>query len=463
MRPVAWAKPGDIPTPGLTALLCKIALSPSWTPGAALRPTIAGARLLTVTATVTVGDFREPRPRTASGLYGAAHAGALVCGPMDAALDAVVLGAGPAGLAVAACLRGGGSSFEVIERAHRLAESWYSRYDSLRLHTDKRHSELPGMTFPNRYPRYVPRDQYLDYLEAFAQRFDIHPRCGEEAVSARRVGDSWELQTASTAYRARNLVVATGHASRPNLPDWPGLDSFDGPVVHSSRYRNPLPYAGKRVLVVGFGSSGGEIAKDLYGGGARTTLSVRGPVNLMPRQFLGIPLMYMAVPLSRAPAAIVDATTVPMSASLYRGLKHLGFQKLPYGPFTQAEEHGQVPVIDTGIVSLLRKQLVSKKLGVARIDGDLVVFDDGSSEQFDALILATGYKPSASLLFPEDPALFDGRDLPRSFGGKPAAEGLFFCGFHVVGTGMLREISLEAREIADRIKANTPSAALAGS
>ncbi|HEY6582754.1 MAG TPA: NAD(P)/FAD-dependent oxidoreductase [Rubrobacter sp.] len=177
---------------------------------------------------------------------------------MDAVLDTVVVGAGPAGLAVAGCLRARGSSFELLERSHRLAEAWHERYESLWLHTDKRHSELPGLAYPKRYPRYVPKGQFLAYLETFVQRFDLHPRWGEEAVSARRVGELWELRTASSVYRARNLVVATGHASRPNWPGWPGFDSFHGPVVHSSRYRNPLPYVGKRVLVVGFGNSGGR-------------------------------------------------------------------------------------------------------------------------------------------------------------------------------------------------------------
>ena len=169
-----------------------------------------------------------------------------------------MVGAGPAGLAVAGCLRARGSSLELLERSHRLAEAWHERYESLWLHTDKRHSELPGLAYPKRYPRYVPKGQFLAYLETFVQRFDLHPRWGEEAVSARRVGELWELRTASSVYRARNLVVATGHASRPNWPGWPGFDSFHGPVVHSSRYRNPLPYVGKRVLVVGFGNSGGR-------------------------------------------------------------------------------------------------------------------------------------------------------------------------------------------------------------
>ncbi len=89
---------------------------------------------------------------------------------MDSALDAVVVGAGPAGLAVAGCLRVRGASFEIFDRSHRLAESWHNHYESLRLHTDKRNSELPGMAFPKGYPRYVPRDTGGPFFGASAGR-----------------------------------------------------------------------------------------------------------------------------------------------------------------------------------------------------------------------------------------------------------------------------------------------------
>jgi indole-3-pyruvate monooxygenase len=373
---------------------------------------------------------------------------------VDTARHALVVGAGPAGLAVAGSLRARGLSFELLEKSRSLAASWYGHYDSLRLHTDKRHSALPGLPYPADYPRYVTKGQFLDYLHDYANRFNIRPRWEEEAISARWEGGFWELRTTSDAYRARNLVVATGHTARPNVPVIPGLDDSPITVVHSSGYRNAVPYRGKRVLVVGFGNSAGEIARDLYEGGANPALAVRGPVNVVPREFFGVPLLYVAVPFSLAPAAFVDAMSAPLIFAARGTLKGTGLEKPPYGPFTQAQMYGRVPLIDTGIIPLMRQKRVPKMAGVARVDGHLVVFDDGSSERFDAMVLATGFKPTAQRMFPPELGLFDEMGMPRAFGGTPASEGLYFCGFRVVPTGMLREISLEARKIGARIAAD---------
>jgi hypothetical protein len=342
---------------------------------------------------------------------------------VDTARHALVVGAGPAGLAVAGSLRARGLSFELLEKSRSLAASWYGHYDSLRLHTDKRHSALPGLPYPADYPRYVTKGQFLDYLHDYANRFNIRPRWEEEAISARWEGGFWELRTTSDAYRARNLVVATGHTARPNVPVIPGLDDSPITVVHSSGYRNAVPYRGKRVLVVGFGNSAGEIARDLYEGGANPALAVRGPVNVVPREFFGMPLLYVAVPFSLAPAAFVDAMSAPLIFAARGTLKGTGLEKPPYGPFTQAQKYGRVPLIDTGIIPLMRQKRVPKMAGVARVDRHLVVFDDGSSERFDAMVLATGFKPTAQRMFPPELGHFDEMGMPRAFGGRPPRRG----------------------------------------
>jgi indole-3-pyruvate monooxygenase len=165
-------------------------------------------------------------------------------------------------------------------------------------------------------------------------------------------------------------------------------------------------------------------------------------------------LLSVVVPFSLAPAAMVDAMSAPLIFAARGTLKGTGLEKSPYGPFTQAQKYGRVPLIDTGIIPLMRQKLVPKMAGIARVDGHLVVFDDGSSERFDAMVLATGFKPTAQRMFPPELDIFDETGMPRAFGGTPAAEGLYFCGFHIVPTGMLREISLEARKIGARIAAD---------
>ena len=161
-------------------------------------------------------------------------------------------------------------------------------------------------------------------------------------MSARWEGGFWELRTASDAYRTRNPVVATGHTARPNVPDIQ-LDDSPITVVHNSGYRNAVPYRGKRVLVVGFGNSAGEIARDLYEGGASPVLAVRDPVNVVPREFFGVPLLSVTVPFSLAPAAVVDAISAPLIFAARGTLKGTGLEKPPYRPFTQARKYGRVP------------------------------------------------------------------------------------------------------------------------
>src|SRR6185503_4717725 len=108
------------------------------------------------------------------------------------------------------------------------------------------------------------------------------------------------------------LVIATGTAGSPVRPDWPGSDRFGGDIRHSVAYRNPVPYRGKRVLVVGLGNSGGEIALDLADAGIEVAVAVRGPVNIVPRELFGVPILTWAILLSVLPAKLADLLSVPL-------------------------------------------------------------------------------------------------------------------------------------------------------
>src|SRR6476661_3734057 len=178
--------------------------------------------------------------------------------PDPAPGPAIIVGAGPAGLAVGACLQQAGISCLILEQADKAGVAWHRHYERLHLHTDKGHSELPFAPFPREYPRYPSRLQMISYLEAFARRFHLEPRLGQQVVSARQVDGLWEVRTQDTRYQASNLVIATGYSREPCVPAWPGQASFQGSLLHSSRYRNGEPFKGQKVLVVGFGNSGGE-------------------------------------------------------------------------------------------------------------------------------------------------------------------------------------------------------------
>jgi putative flavoprotein involved in K+ transport len=204
--------------------------------------------------------------------------------------EAVVIGAGPAGLAAAAMLGKKGVETVVLDRAPQVGASWRGHYDRLHLHTIRWLSNLPGMPISRTEGPWVSREGVVRYLESYARDFDLHIRAGVDARSIKRAGDEWSVDTSGGAIRARWVVVATGFNSRPHLPDWNGQDSFQGELVHSSEYRNPQPYREKSVLVVGTGNSGAEICVDLVeGGAAAVSLSVRTPPNILRRDVAGFP------------------------------------------------------------------------------------------------------------------------------------------------------------------------------
>src|SRR5919198_101169 len=189
--------------------------------------------------------------------------------------DTVIIGAGPAGLAVGACLERAGVPFAILERTGEVGSAWRGHYQRLHLHTDRDRSTLPYLRFPPGTPRYPSREQMIAYLEAYAHEFGLGPRFNEEVKRVRRDGDAWRIETSKGTHRARRVVVATGFTGMPYLPAWPGLERFGGHVLHSIGYQDGSPFRGRNVLVIGFGNSGGEIAIDLCDNGARVSIAVR--------------------------------------------------------------------------------------------------------------------------------------------------------------------------------------------
>ena len=365
--------------------------------------------------------------------------------------DTIVIGAGPAGLAVAACLRERAVPFVLLEQAERVGASWRGHYDRLHLHTDRGHSGLPHRPMPADYPRYPSRDQVVAYLEDYAGHFDLQPRFGEPVQRAHREDGAWTAETPESTYRAAHLVVATGHARVPYRPTWPGQDDYAGEVLHSSAYRDGAPYRGQRVLVVGFGNSAGEIALDLVEHGASPALAVRGPVNVIPRDLLGLPILTVAGAMSGLPPEVGDRLIAPVLRLRFGDLRRHGLRKAPYGPRTQVVRHGRIPLIDIGTVGAIQRGRIGVRPGVARFTGTGVVFDDGREEDYDAVVLGTGYRPQVAD-FLEAPDALDARGAPAASGVEPAAPGLWFCGFHISPGGMLQAIRQEAPAIADAIR-----------
>lgn len=364
----------------------------------------------------------------------------------------IIVGAGPAGLAVAGCLRQRGLPFVILERAPKVGWSWRNHYRRLRLHTARDHSTLPGMGWPDGVPVYPSRQQVVDYLEAYAERFDIRPALGAEVTQIVREGGRWSVATTDGEHVEDRVVVATGYNRVPHQPTWPGMDSFSGSVIHTRDYRTADAYRGKRVLVVGAGNTGAEIAIDLWEQGARPLLCIRGPLHVVPRDSMGIPGQVHAIAMSRLPLAIQDRLALLNSSWRYRDLAAYGIHRPAVGPMTSIAKLGRVPLLDVGTIDLIRQGAIEVVPGIERFTASGVTCADGGEHACDDVILATGYRPQLQEFMPEVDGLLDERGYPRVRAAE-AQPGLYFVGFSNPPTGFLRGIARDAVRVAEHIGA----------
>ena len=170
------------------------------------------------------------------------------------------------GLAAAACLSKAGLDFVVLEKEHQVASSWRRHYARLHLHTVKQHSALPFLPFPKSYPRCVPRDLVIRYLESYAAHFDLRPKFAETVNSVRREANTWVIESTSGSFRAPFVVIASGYNAEPVSPSLVGIQGQDLSI--ESTNIDAKSFFGQSVLVVGMGNTGAEIALDLAEGGA---------------------------------------------------------------------------------------------------------------------------------------------------------------------------------------------------
>ena len=366
-------------------------------------------------------------------------------------IKTLIIGAGPGGLAVAGRLAKRGEPFEVIEMASEVGAAWVAHYDRLHLHTAKDLSALPHMAFPQDYPLYVSKSQLVNYMRDYASHFGIFPHFGERAVSVKNVGGKWLTTTAlGTVFESDNVVVGTGFNRVPVVPKWPGMDLFEGALQHARDYKNGAAFAGKRVLVVGMGNTGAELALDLHEHGAVPFISARGPVNVVLRDFLGKPTQYTAVKLQRYPTWVSDMVSTVLQKIMVGDLSKYGLQRPRMAPSKQLRELGKTPVIDLGTVDLIKKGAVGILPGIKAFNAHSVVFTDGHELEFDAVILATGYQSRVADFIDDMAQVLNHLGEPKA-PVIPGRSGLYFIGFGAYAGGILRSIHMNSKQIVEHL------------
>ena len=376
-------------------------------------------------------------------------------------LEVAIVGAGSAGLATAALLKRHGVTAVVLEAGSEPGAAWRDRYDRLRLHTPRLLSGLPGLRMPRRYGRWVARDDLIEYLGAYVDAHGIDLRTDTRVDLIERAGDGWALVTGNGRLHAETVVVATGYNGAPFVPDWPGRDGFTGELVHSSQYRNPAPYRGRDVLVVGAGNSGAEIAHDVADGGARSArLSVRTPPQIVRRATAGIPAQLIGMAIRRMPPHWVDPISKAQRKLSIPDLAAQGLPRPAQGIRTSFIATGTTPILDVGIVDAVRHGRVQVVAAVEAFDGRDVLLADGSRIAPDAVIAATGFRAGLDGLVGQLGVLGP-RGLPAATDGTPALPGLWFVGFVPTLGGQLREGSIAAAKVAAGVAAarSAPAAA----
>ncbi|MFD6874881.1 MULTISPECIES: flavin-containing monooxygenase [unclassified Streptomyces] len=363
-----------------------------------------------------------------------------------------VIGAGPGGLAVAAALRARGVRAVVVEKSDAVGASWRGHYERLRLHTTRRLSALPGLAVPRRFGRWVARADMVRYLEKYAEFHELELVTGVEVTRIERAadGDGWTLHASGGRLLAAGaVVVATGFNHTPALPDWPGADSYAGELLHAAAYREPKPYAGRDVLVVGVGNTGAEIAVDLADGGAsRVRLAVRTAPHVLRRSTAGWPAQRTGILVRRLPVRLVDRLGAIVTKLSVPDLSAHGLPRPTTGLYSRVRE-GAIPVQDVGLIDAVRGGRVEPVAAVVSFDGAEVVLADGSRITPDAVVAATGYRRALEDLVGHLDVL-DDRGRPVAHGGRSpqGAPGLYFTGYTNPISGMLRELALDAEKIA---------------
>ncbi|XP_057508049.1 probable indole-3-pyruvate monooxygenase YUCCA8 [Actinidia eriantha] len=373
----------------------------------------------------------------------------------------VIVGAGPSGLAVGACLRDQGVPFVVLEKADCIASLWQNRtYDRLKLHLPKQFCQLPNLPFPQHFPEYPTKKQFIDYLESYAKHFDINPQFNE-CVKLAKYDEAcrlWRVKTVSSTgshcseveYICRWLVVATGENAECVVPEIEGLNEFSGEVLHVCDYKSGEKFTGKRVLVVGCGNSGMEVSLDLFNHNAKPFMVARSSIHVLPREILGKSTFELAMLMMKwLPLWLVDKILLILAWFILGNIENYGLKRPSTGPLELKNTRGKTPVLDVGALQKIRSGQIEVVPGIKRFSRGMAKLVNGEKLEIDSVVLATGYRSNVPYWLQESEFFskngFPKAPFPNGWKGKA---GLYAVGFTRRG---LSGASSDAMKIAQDI------------
>jgi Flavin-binding monooxygenase-like len=366
--------------------------------------------------------------------------------------EVAVIGAGSSGLSALAALRRQGLTVEGFEKGSNVGGVWRyendnglsGAYASLRTNVSRKRMQYPSFPLPPSDLDFPGHAEMTAYLEEYAEKNGLRPfirfRTTIESVERGRDG-TWCLHAGDGSVRRyRAVVVAIGVFWCARLPEYPG--TFEGTIIHSHGYRTPEAFADCRVLVVGAGQSAAEIAVEVSGVAARTYMSVRGGAHVIPRWIGGKPYDNLDVaPFNRMPWRLLNVVYA------FRASTELGSVPASWPRPARRILEG-IPIVSSDLLPAIRRGKVIIKPAIERLMANRVSFVDGSVEQVDRIIYATGYRISLPFL-PATVASANGRDFPLYRRIVPPNQaGLFFAGFVDAPGGLLPVVETQGEWIA---------------
>jgi cation diffusion facilitator CzcD-associated flavoprotein CzcO len=369
----------------------------------------------------------------------------------------LVIGAGASGLTMARAFAARGIAFEVVEKHRDIGGLWdidnpgTPVYETAHFISSKRRSPLRDFPFPDAYPDYPSREQILDYLRAFADTNRLHDhirfRTLAESVTPQQ-GGGWaaalrdlEADTV-TEERYAGVVSASGNFWSPNLPEVAG--AWDGEAYHSQEYERLEQLRGRRVLIVGAGNTGCDLANDAAVAAASATISVRRGYRIIPKHILGRPADEVGAIGPDLPGPVKQRFFNRLIDTLVGDLSRHGW------PEPDHDALASHPIVNSRLIDHLAHGKVAVRPDVERLLGDRVRFTDGTEEPFDLIIWATGYR----VAFPSlDRELFDwrGENDPDLFLNvfHRERDDLFALGVIETPAGAFPHLSLQAELVAE--------------